>query len=392
MSSISKTICLICNDAFSMFHFRKDLIRHLISRGHIVTTVIPPAGSYKKSLERIGAKVVEIDIIRFISPIRDIKLCIELIRFFRSNNFDIVHTMTLKPNLYAAPIAKLFSSSKVVGLVSGSGYLFSESGKSDHPILSRIVSSSLKLSFYSIQKVWFQNPDDCRDFIGNKLISGDKCVLIRGSGINLDEFHPNNCVPELKEKIRLKFGLPVDCQIVLMVAARRIASKGVREFAQAAALLLPNFPNWRFLLIAPDDPGTPDQVEADDEIFNIEGLAAPSGFFENIQDIVAVSDIVTLPSYYQEGLPRFLLEGMACGKPIVTTNHTGCRETVLEGQNGFLVPPKNHEMLAKALERLMDNEKMRLSFGKRSRLICEREFSEKIVCNRVSTELYGMAQ
>lgn len=390
MKSNSKRFCLILNDAFSMVQFRGGLIKALVRGGHAVTVVVPPAGHFRASLVGLGAEVIEIPMERFITPWDDLVLCVRLVKLFISRHFDVVHTMTLKPNLYAAPIARLLRVPCVVGLVSGSGYLFSASGRADHPFLARLVAAALRLSFRAAKRVWFQNPDDRDAFVRDKLIPRDKCVVIRGGGIDVVEFHPDICTAELKARKRSEFGLPIDCGIVLMVAARRIVAKGVREFAQAAAQVLPSRPNWRFLMIAPDDPGTPDNVKADDAIFKVAGLVSPAGFRDDIRDIVAASDIITLPSYYQEGLPRFLLEGMACGKPIVTTDHTGCRETVVPEKNGFLVPPREHHALAEALARLMDDEQLRLDLGYGSRALCKSEFSETLVCNRILKEVYAL--
>lgn len=327
---------------------------------------------------------------RFIAPWDDLVFCAHLVKLFTSRQFDVVHTMTLKPNLYAAPIARFLGVPCVVGLVSGSGYLFSRSGRNDHPFLARLVASALRLSLRTTERVWFQNPDDRDTFVAKNMIPMSKCVVIRSGGIDVDVFHPNVCTSDLKRRKRLELGLPDDCGIVLMVAARRIAAKGVHEFARAAEQVLPTRPGWRFLLIAPDDPGAPDMIPADDESLNVDGMIFLAEFRDDIRDIVAATDIVTLPSYYQEGLPRFLLEGMACGKPIVTTDHTGCRETVIPGKNGFLIPPKDHCALSEALGRLMDDEHLRATFGRASRMICEREFSEVLVCNRVLKEVYGI--
>jgi len=387
-NSCSKRFCLILNDAFSMVQFRGGLIKALVRNGHTVSVVVPPAGRFRASLESFGAEVIEIPMDRFIAPFHDLLLCARFAKLFLSRRFDIVHTMTLKPNLYAAPIARFTGVPCVVGLVSGSGYLFSPSAQSDHPLLTRLVKSGLRLSFRTAERVWFQNPDDRDAFVHDNLIARDKCIVIRGGGIDVDEFRPDCGTAELKVRKRTELGLPPDCGIVLMVAARRIAAKGVREFAKAAARVLPSRPGWRFLLIAPDDPGTPDNVHADDAVFKVDGLVAPAGFRYDIRDIVAASDIVTLPSYYQEGLPRFLLEGMACGKPIVTTDHTGCRETVISGKNGILVPPRDHVALAEALALLMDDEQLRLALGKESRALCQSAFSETVVCDRILKEVY----
>ena len=390
MNNNSKRFCLILNDAFSMVQFRGGLIKALVRNGFAVTVVVPPAGRFRVLLEGLGAEVIEIQMKRFIAPLDDLVFCVRIAKLFISRRFEVVHTMTLKPNLYAAPVARIFSTPCVVGLVSGSGYLFSTSGRAEHPLLARLVTAALRLSFRATRRVWFQNPDDRDAFVREKIIPRNKCVVIRGGGIDVDEFNPSFCTIELKERKRAELGMPNDCCIVLMVAARRIAAKGVREFAQAAAQVLPSHPLWRFLLIAPDDPGTPDNIPADDGIFNVDGLVAPAGFRDDIRDLVAASDIVTLPSYYQEGLPRFLLEGLACGKPMVTTDHTGCRETVLPGKNGFLIPAMDHGALADALTRLMDDEQLRLSLGRGSRSLCEREFSETKVCCRILKEVYAV--
>jgi len=390
VNSNSKSFCLILNDAFSMVQFRGGLIKALVRNGHAVTVVVPPAGRFRVALECLGAEVIEIPMDRFIAPFNDLLVCARFAKLFISRHFDVVHTMTLKPNLYAAPIAQLMGVGCVVGLVSGSGYLFSSAGREEHPILARMVSLALRLSFCATQRVWFQNPDDRDTFIREKLVKREKSVVIRGGGVDVEEFHPGICTPELKERKRAELGMPSDCCIVLMVAARRIAAKGVREFAGAAAQVLPARPRWRFLLVAPDDPGTPDNVSADDDVFKVEGLFTPAGFRNDIRDLVAASDIVTLPSYYQEGVPRFLLEGMACGKPIVTTDHTGCRETVLSGKNGFLVPARDHSGLASALARLMDDEKLRFVFGQASRSFCESQFAERNVCERILKEVYKL--
>lgn len=424
MNSLKKHICLILNDAFSMVQFRGGLISHLVARGHVVTVIVPPAGPYRADLERLGAEVVEIDMARFISPGRDIRLIIALVLFFARRKFDIVHTMTIKPNLYAAPIARIFSARRVVGLVSGAGFILTHHKEGNKNILSTVVKIFLRGSFLFMHKVWFQNREDLELFTTEKICTKDQGVVIRGSGVDLDRFSPDLNTADLRRKKRAELGLPGDCGLVLMGAARRIGAKGVLEFAKAAAILHQTCPDWKFVLVAPDDPGTPDAVYATDSCFQAPGLVLVKEFRSDLDEITAASDIVVLPSYYPEGVPRFLLEGLACGKPIVTTDHTGCRETLIihrgqrvedrdqrtegrgrkseggeqrldwdgiqQGKNGFLVPVQDASALAKAVEILIHDPELRSRCGKQSRILAEQEFSQEAVCQRIVSEVYEL--
>ncbi len=392
MKCHSKRICLILNDAFSMVHFRGGLISTLISEGNNVTAIVPPAGPYRAALEKLGAEVVEMSMPRFIAPLGDVVLIASLVQFFARRRFDIVHTMTIKPNLYAAPIARLLAARRVVGLVSGSGYLLGGNVGAKHRTLAALVRFCLRLSFKTMQKVWFQNADDLNRFTSERICSKGQGIVIRSGGIDVNRYSPLIRDASLSARKRAELGLPPNCGIVLMGAARFIGAKGVREFARAAAIVLPDHPDWRFVLVAPDDLGSPDRVDRKEACFKVPGLIIPEGFRADLHEITAASDIVVLPSYYPEGVPRFLLEGMACGKPIVTTDHAGCRETVEECVNGLLVPVRNAEMLATAIKSLIADRELRQRFGDASRRLVEREFSQELVCKKVLKDLYGIPE
>lgn len=383
-------ICLILNDAFSMLQFRGGLISYLLGHGFDVTLIVPPDDEYVPKLRALGVRVVEMPMARFISPLSDAILLMRLIRFFLSNRFDIVHTMTLKPNLYIAPVARACGVPRVVGLVSGAGFLFSESGRQAHPLLSRLVALFLRGSFLCMQKIWFQNADDLAHFVEYGICKEEKGVVIRSGGIDLEHYHPSRSCEPLRTRKRRELGVPEDCGIVLMGAARFIETKGVGEFADAARALLPAHGDWRFLLVAPDDPGSPDSLDRRDKRFQVHGLIIPTGFRSDLDELIAASDIVVLPSYYPEGVPRFLLEGLASGKPIVTTLSTGCRETVEDGENGFLVKPGEVEALSTAIEKLMEDPALREQFGRASRVKAENEFSQDYVCEQLLKTVYGV--
>jgi N,N'-diacetylbacillosaminyl-diphospho-undecaprenol alpha-1,3-N-acetylgalactosaminyltransferase len=240
-------------------------------------------------------------------------------------------------------------------------------------------------------KTWFQNPDDFEYFVQQKLISKKKGVVIRSGGISTKDYQPDSVTKKEIDDLRQEFKIPHETHCVLMVAARMIWSKGVREFVEAARALLDKFPDWYFLLVCPQDPGSPDSVpESFISSIKTERLIVIDKFRYDIRVFESISEIMVLPSYYREGVPRTLLEGLSMGKPIITTAHAGCRETVDHGKNGFLIPMKNSEKLIEKLEILMADESLRAEFGRYSRVKAETEFNESSVANRVVSEVYGL--
>jgi N,N'-diacetylbacillosaminyl-diphospho-undecaprenol alpha-1,3-N-acetylgalactosaminyltransferase len=213
-----------------------------------------------------------------------------------------------------------------------------------------LYRQALRLS----DKTWFQNPDDFAYFVRKKLIPREKGIVIRSGGINPEEYSPASVSPGELEALRQELGVPAGAHCVLMVAARMIWSKGVRQFVEAAIALHEPYPHWYFIMVCPDDPG-PDRVPKDYLVANRrDRLMVIDTFRYDIIRFAALADIMVLPSFYREGVPRTLLEGLAMGKPIITTDHPGCREVVDEGRNGFLIPPRNSAALAEKLRQLMD--------------------------------------
>jgi len=174
-----------------------------------------------------------------------------------------------------------------------------------------------------------------------------------------------------------------------MVAARLIWSKGVREFIEASKILKSVYPDWIFLMVCPQDPGSPDSVPKEYiDNHHSDNLIVIDCFRDDIKDIIALADIMVLVSYYREGVPRTLLEALSMSKPIIASNSVGCKEVVEEGKNGFLVPVKDANQLAEKLKILMGDEKKRQVLGEYSREIAKNYFDETIVIGRVLKELY----
>jgi glycosyltransferase involved in cell wall biosynthesis len=174
-----------------------------------------------------------------------------------------------------------------------------------------------------------------------------------------------------------------------MVAARMVWSKGVKEFVEASCAMQKLYPDWRFIMLCPKDPGTPDAVPRDyiEKQAN-ENLVIVDSFREDAKTFLALADIVVLVSYYREGVPRSLLEGLALGKPIITSINPGCKEIVEDEKNGFKIPAKNTEALISKLKVLMENHNLRKKFGNYSKLIAKRDFDDKVIIERIIKELY----
>src|SRR5919199_245949 len=384
-------IALILNDDFSMWHFKGGLIKALVSREIEVCVIVPP-GPYISKLEAMGAKCIPIPMNRFITPFQDLKLIYQLYRVFKTEKFDLVHNMTIKPNIFGTFAAKLAGIEKIVCLVSGLGFIFSEDLNSPKiKIIRPFVILLYKWALSISQKTSFQNKDDLDYFIKKRIIQPEKGVVIMSEGVNLNNFSSSTINPDTLEKLRQEFQIPVNSKCALMVSARLVWSKGVREFIEVSQLLKAEYPDWVFLMISPQDPGSPDAVPKEYiDSHKSDNLIVIDYFRQDVKDIMALADIIVLVSYYREGVPTVLIEGLSMSKPIIASNSVGCKETVEDGKNGFLVPVKNANKLAEKLIILMNDEAKRHVFGEYSREIAKKYFDENIVVSRIITEVYGI--
>lgn len=381
-------IALILNDDFSLWRFRKGLIATLVKKGFKVYT-ITPGGPYVPKLRNLGAVHISVPMSRFIAPLRDLKLFWHFYRLFRKEKFDLVHNMTMKPVIYGSIAAKLAGIKNVVGLVSGAGFIFSGSNTLKLKFLKPIVVAMLKIGFRCCKKVCFQNPDDVKYFVEKKIIPENKTVLTKGSGVDLKEFSTDNIDSIYLNELKKEFNINENDIVVSMVAARLIWAKGIRQFCEAARVIQKKHVNVKFILVAPFEPDSPDSVSPGYlDSYMCTNFAVVTDFRNDVKDILAMSDIVTLPSYYREGVPRVLLEALALGKPIITTDNVGCREVVENGINGYIIPVKDSGKLAMAIEKLLIDSSMRNNFGHCSLVRAREQFDEKDVVEKIIVEAY----
>lgn len=282
----------------------------------------------------------------------------------------LVHLVTIKPVLYGGIAARLARVPSVVAAVSGLGFVFVSGG------LRKKLARWLVLRMYKFAlgkrnlRVIFQNPSDCEALVRAGAVDTRKVVMIRGSGVDLSAYRP--------------FSEPEGCPLVVM-AARLLWDKGVREFVEAARLLRERGVLARFALVGISDIGNPASVGVEQlTLWEAEGMVELWGFRSDIANVFAMAHLVTLPSFYGEGLPKVLIEAAACGRAIVTTDMPGCRDAIDPNVSGLLVPPRDSGALANAIQCLLENPSLRASMGRAGRELAEREFS---IENVVATHL-----
>jgi len=317
------------------------------------------------------------------SPWSDIWFCFRLYRLFKAEQVDLVCNITVKPNVYGAIVGKLVGVQRIVGMVEGLGYGFDEGQTWQGRARVGIVKMLYRLAGLLSDRIGFANPDDYATFLSLGLISKRKAVVFRSMiGVNTQEFCPGNTEKSCNYTSGMR---PLS---VVMVVARVVWSKGVREFVEASQIAKSWLRKVEFTLVGPLDPDAEDAV---DESYLTQMLSETFrwvGFTHDIRSVWDSADVAVLPSYYREGVPRSLLEAMAMGKPIVTTDNVGCREVVEESQNGFLVRPRDSTELAAAIEKLVSDDERRRLFGERSRQKAVAEFDEVAIIKRIMKELY----
>ena len=293
-----------------------------------------------------------------------LSLCLQLWVLFKRVRPDIVHLVTIKPVIFGGLVARLARVPAVVAAISGLGFVFLATGFLAG-IRRHVVGVLYQLALGKKDlRIIFQNPDD-RD--GLKLIAGlsdEKIRLIRGSGVDLGKyaFRP----------------LPEGVTVVVM-AARFLADKGIREFVAAAKLLRDRGCPVLFRLVGSPDPANPASIpEFEIESWRSNGDVDIVGYSSDISSVFSAAHIVALPSY-REGLPKALLEAAACGRAVVTTDVPGCRDAINPGVTGLLVPVRDAAALAKAIESLV-NDMVRCSqMGLAGRKLAEEVFDIKLV-------------
>jgi glycosyltransferase involved in cell wall biosynthesis len=292
----------------------------------------------------------------------EVRAALSLLRLYRRLRPTLVHHVGLKPTLYGGIAARIAGIPAVVSTLTGLGYLFVAPGSAMR-VLRWIVMRGLSVGFrHKNHRVIFQHSHD-RDYVcnGTNLLPS-RSVITGGSGVNLAQFKP---APETS-------GIPL-----VLMASRLLWVKGVGDFVAAARAITNRGLAARFLLAGDTDRGHPSAIsEQQIERWQRSRYVEWQRWQENMPELLQRCHVVCLPSYYGEGVPRILLEAAASGRAIVASDTPGCREIVIDGQNGILVPPRDVEALVDAIARLLSDARLRESMGTVGRALAERAFSD----------------
>ena len=361
---------------------RLPIIKLLISKGYKIC-VIGSNKDEKQRFEKEGISYYCYSLNRKFSVFSDIKSLFQLYKILKKEKPYCIHAFDTKPTILGRIAAKLAGIPIIIGTIPGMGALFSEDS---------FINKILRIFYIESQKIAcgvsnltiFQNEDDFKFFISKKIVSISKATIIKGSGVDVKKFSPENLNPENLEKTRKELRLNSK-NIKIFMITRLVKYKGVKEFLEAAKILKSKYQNIDFFLVGPTDNTIAAFLLK--EIKKYANVVKYIGPRNDIPEILYFADIVVLPTYYREGIPRILLEAASMGKPIVTTDIPGCREIVEDGINGFLVPPKNSKALAHAIEKLVLDKNLRKRMADISRKKAINEFSLDIVV-RETLNLY----
>lgn len=380
-------IAFVAQDDLSTLIFASWYARYFESRPQIdFCTIASVTPRYREEVARLRSRHIVVDGHRFVHPLKDARYFLRLLRIFRRERFDVVVTFGTKPNVYAALAARIAGVPRIAIAVRGLGRAFAPSAGMATAALRHGLRWLYGRSCAGATHIWFTNRGDLEYFVATGLAPREKTFLTANS-VSLSRYSMDKIDPTALAALRLEFDLAADDFVVVMVA-RGIWAKGVREVVDAAALLRARR-GVKFIIVAPRDEGSVDAIPAsyvDDARANHNVVWLD--FRKDVREVYALADVAVLPSYYKEGgYPRALLEPMALGKPVIAADTDDCRGPVEHGGNGFLVPTRDASALARAIEDLYLDPEKRRRFGARSLEIMRARFDDEIVGREVLARL-----
>lgn len=356
-------LALITSQAFSIANFRGPLVRELVQRGVQVYALAPDFDDASRAaVQTLGAVPIEYAMSRTgLNPLGDILGLLRLVSLLRRLKVNVVFAYFIKPVIYGIIAARLAAVPKRFALVEGAGYVFTDDEKQTfrRKILRDFVTRLYRLALSQAELVFMLNRDDKDLFIKEKMVAANKVKLLDGIGLELDQFRAADFLSG-----------PV-CFILI---ARLIQEKGIYNYIEAARKVKALFPEVRFILLGNVDLNPGSISESEIHKWVAEGLVDWPGHVVDVRPWIAQASVFVLPSYYREGLPRSTQEAMAMGRPVITTDMPGCRETVEPGINGFLVPIRDSDALAEAMLHFVRQPELIKPMGIESRRIAEAKF------------------
>ncbi|OAP42064.1 glycosyl transferase [Sinorhizobium saheli] len=370
-----RVIAVIASFTPSLTIFRLELLRRLVAAGHRVVAFAPEQDArVEHQLAGIGVEFIRIPMARTgLNPLEDVATLWSLVKHFRRLRPDMILPYTMKPIIYGGIAARALGIKDRCFLVTGLGHVFSEQadGSAKARLVRRLCVSLYRVAFAGAKVVFVYNDADDADIRNHRMLRDNALItMVPGSGVDLDHF---------------AFSRPPQGAPVFLMVARLLRDKGVVEYVQAARIVRQSFPEARFQLLGHFDsnPTAISREEIDGWVR--EGVLEYLGSTDDVRPYLAACSVFVLPSYYREGIPRSILEALATGRPVITTDLPGCRDTVEPGANGFAVKARDAADLAKAMIALAEDPELVERMGEKSREIATSKFDVHAV-NRLLFE------
>jgi len=351
-------IAIIANQAFAMRNFRGSLISALNSAGVAVVAFAPDySEADREQIRAWGAEPADYSLARAtVDILADFRTLYQLIRLLHSNRFDAILTSGAKPVIYGTIAASTAKVKRKVALIEGLGHAFITGGST----LRRSVSFLYRIALQRADRVVFLNDDDINDFVSANIVPSSKVAALRGIGVELDHWR---MAPPPVDPLRFLF------------VGRLLIEKGIYEFVEAARRVKQLHPDVRFTILGGPDSNPSSATTEEAKAWVDQGLVDWPGHVD-VKPWMERCSVFVLPSY-REGVPRSTQEAMASGRPIITTDVPGCRETVIQNDNGYLVPHKDANALAQAMLRFVRSPALVTQMGERSRCLAEERFDAR---------------
>lgn len=366
MTCSVQSVAIVTNGAFSLSNFRGPLIRRMTAQGLRVYALAPDFDTTTRAAVRaLGAEPVDISLERTgLSMTRDLADIVRLAGTLRRLKPDMAFCYFIKPVIYGTIAAWLAGVSRRYSLVAGLGYVFApgDDKASKRPrrrLLRMLVSGLCGTAFRLNRRVFLQNDDDLDVLCDAGVLPRDKAVLVNGTGVDLAHF---------------AVAPPVTTPITFILVARLLREKGIVEYVEAARRIKRDHPATRFILAGDLDSNPSGLGEQEVRSWIDEGVIQWPGKVADVREWLAQSSVFVLPSYYREGKPRSTQEALAMGRPVITTNAPGCRDTVEDGINGFLIPVRDVPALEGAMRQFIDHPALVAEMGAASRRLAARDY------------------
>jgi len=370
--SRGKLIAFVSNSAWSVFNFRLDVILALIQAGHEVL-VIAPDDEYSSDLTRAGCRFISIDFNnKKANPLYDYFFYRQLKKLYAANKPDFIFHFVAKPNIYGS-FAAAANNIPSVAVITGLGYPFAKRNW-----LFQVMKMLYRFSLRKTREVWFLNNEDAKIFVTEKIVGIEKMKVMPGEGINTKHFAPQP-------------GSPKNQVYTFIMSTRLLKSKGIMLYADAARILKKKNYNVKFELLGFFEDQHPDSITRSDiDRWEKEGLIHYQGFARDVRAYLSRSHCLVFPSYYNEGIPRCLMEAAAMELPVITSSSRGCREVVVNNLSGFLCKVKDPFDLADKMEQMLNlSDAERNQMGKYGRSLMIQKFDMQKITEQYFATLHN---